>query len=38
MRYTEIAMGVILVIVGVMLFFGTFQTLARFAPFIDLGL
>jgi cytochrome c-type biogenesis protein len=38
MRYTEIAMGVILVIVGAMLFLGTFQTLARFAPFIDLGL
>jgi cytochrome c-type biogenesis protein len=38
MRYTEIVMGILLVIVGVMLFLGTFQTLARFAPFIDLGL
>lgn len=38
MRYTEIAMGVVLVVVGVMLFLGTFQTLARFAPLIDLGL
>lgn len=38
MRYAEIGMGAILVAVGIMLFLGTFQTLASFAPFIDLGL
>lgn len=36
-RIVEIAMGIILVIVGVMLFLGTFQTLARFGLFFDLG-
>jgi len=38
MHYTEIAMGVILIIVGIMLFLGTFEQLARFGIFIDLGL
>jgi cytochrome c-type biogenesis protein len=38
MRITEIVMGVILIIVGVLLFLGTFETLARFGIFIDLGL
>jgi cytochrome c-type biogenesis protein len=39
MRYVEIAMGVILVIVGVMLFFGIFALLAsRFGLFFDFGL
>lgn len=38
MRYAEIIMGVILVIVGGMLFFGTFQLLSRFGFFVDLGL
>ncbi|HEY5671366.1 MAG TPA: cytochrome c biogenesis protein CcdA [Anaerolineales bacterium] len=38
MRYAEIVMGVILVIVGGMLFFGTFQLLSRFGFFVDLGL
>ncbi len=38
MRFAEIAMGVVLIIVGVMLFAGTFATLARFGFFIDLGL
>jgi len=38
MRYVEVFMGVVLVIVGVMLFLGTFEQLARFAPFISLGL
>ena len=38
MRYTEIAMGVILVIVGAMLILGTFQQLSRFGFFVDLGL
>ncbi len=38
MRYTEIAMGVILVIVGGMLFAGTFELLARYGFFVDFGL
>lgn len=38
MRYVEIAMGVLLIIVGVMLFFGTFQQLSRFGFFVDFGL
>ncbi len=38
MRITEIIMGVILIIVGILLFIGTFETLARFGIFIDLGL
>jgi cytochrome c-type biogenesis protein len=38
MRYVEIAMGVILVIVGLMLFAGTFELLARYGLFVDFGL
>ena len=38
MHYTEIIMGVILIVVGVMLFLGTFESLARFGVFFDLGL
>jgi cytochrome c-type biogenesis protein len=38
MHYVEIGMGVLLIIVGVMLFLGTFEQLARFGVFIDLGL
>lgn len=38
MHYVEIATGVILLVVGVMLFLGTFQKLARFSSFINLGL
>jgi cytochrome c-type biogenesis protein len=40
MRYVEIAMGGVLVIVGVMLFLGTFEQIARFFPtnLIDVGL
>lgn len=38
MRYVEITMGVVMVIVGIMLFLGTFETLARFVPFVDFGL
>ncbi|MCF6277432.1 MAG: cytochrome c biogenesis protein CcdA [Anaerolineales bacterium] len=38
MHYVEIAMGVILVIVGIMLFSGTFALLARYGTFIDFGL
>lgn len=38
MLYVEIAMGIILIIVGVMLFLGTFEQLARFGFFVDFGL
>ncbi|MCI0521058.1 MAG: cytochrome c biogenesis protein CcdA [Chloroflexi bacterium] len=38
MRYVEIGMGIILIIVGGMLFLGTFQLLSRFGFFVDLGL
>jgi len=38
MRYVEVAMGVLLVIVGAMLFLGTFEQIARFGFFVDLGL
>lgn len=38
MHYVEIGMGVVLIIIGVMLFIGTFETLARFGFFIDFGL
>jgi len=38
LRYIEVAMGVILVIVGGMLFLGTFAQIARFGFFVDFGL
>jgi cytochrome c-type biogenesis protein len=38
MRYIEIAMGIILIIVGVMLFLGTFEQLARYGFFVDFGI
>lgn len=38
MHYVEIIMGVILIIIGVMLFFGTLETLNRFGFFVDFGL
>jgi len=38
MRYVEIAMGVVLVVVGFMLFFGSFNVLANYVPFINFGL
>lgn len=38
MHYIEIAMGIILIIVGIMLFFGILEQLNRFGLFIDLGL
>ncbi len=38
MRYVEIAMGILLIGVGVMLFMGTFEQLARFGFFVDFGL
>ncbi len=38
MRYVEVTMGVILVIVGLMLFAGTFELIARYGFFVDFGL
>lgn len=38
MRYVEVAMGIMLIAVGVMLFLGTFEQLARFGFFVDFGL
>lgn len=38
MHYVEVGMGVILIIVGGMLFFGVFNLLSRFGTFVDLGL
>lgn len=38
MRYAEIIMGVVLIVVGAMLFMGTFQQLSRYGFFVDLGL
>ena len=38
MRITEIVMGVILIIVGVMLFLGIFEQIARFGYFVNFGL
>ncbi len=38
MRYVEIAMGVVLVVVGIMLFSGTFERLAQFGFWVDFGL
>lgn len=38
MHFVEIGMGVILIIVGIMLFFGVFNTLSQFGYFVDFGL
>lgn len=38
MRYVEIGMGIVLIIVGSMLFLGTFEQIARFGFFIDFGI
>ncbi len=38
MRYVEIAMGVIMVIVGVMLFTGIFELIARYGYYVNFGL
>ncbi len=38
LHYVEITMGIVLVIVGIMLFMGTFNQLARFGIFIDFGI
>jgi cytochrome c-type biogenesis protein len=37
-RYVSIATGVLLIIVGILLFTGTLETLARFGFFVDFGL
>jgi len=38
MHYAEIVMGIILIIIGVMLFLGTLETLNRFGLFVNFGL
>ncbi len=38
MHYIEIGMGVIMVVVGVLLFLGTFNTLGQYGFFVDFGL
>jgi cytochrome c-type biogenesis protein len=38
MRYVEIGMGFILVIIGIMLFSGTFERLAQYGLWVDFGL
>ncbi|GAB4579431.1 MAG: cytochrome c biogenesis protein CcdA [Anaerolineales bacterium] len=38
MQFATKGMGVFLVVIGVMLFFGTFQYFARFGVFVDFGL
>lgn len=38
MRYVEVGMGALLVVVGGMLLLGTFQLLSRYGFFVDLGL
>lgn len=38
MHYVEIAMGIILIIVGLMLLFGTFELIARYGFWVDFGL
>jgi cytochrome c-type biogenesis protein len=38
MRWIEITMGVFLIVIGIMLFMGTFEQLARFGFFVDFGL
>lgn len=38
MRYVEIAMGVLLIIIGILLSFGIFEQLAHFGPGINFGI
>lgn len=38
LHYVEIAMGIVLVIIGIMLFLGTFNQLARYGIFYDFGI
>ncbi len=38
MRVVEVAMGVLLIVVGILLFLGSFNTLASYVPWINFGL
>jgi hypothetical protein len=38
MLYAEKGMGVFLILIGIMLFAGSFETLARFGFFVDFGI
>jgi cytochrome c-type biogenesis protein len=38
LHYIEIGMGVVLIIVGILLFLGVFETLARYGWFVDFGI
>jgi cytochrome c-type biogenesis protein len=38
LHYIEISMGVVLIIVGLMLFLGVFEQLAQFGWFVDFGI
>lgn len=38
MRYIEVFMGIVLIIIGVLLFLGIFEQLSRFGFFVDFGL
>jgi cytochrome c-type biogenesis protein len=38
MHYAEIGMGIVLILIGVLLFIGRFETLAQYGTFIDFGL
>jgi cytochrome c-type biogenesis protein len=38
LHYVEIGMGVVLILVGVLLFFGVFEQMARFGWFVDFGI
>lgn len=38
LHYVEVGMGVVIIIVGVMLFLGTFELLSRYGLFVDFGL
>jgi cytochrome c-type biogenesis protein len=38
LHYVEIAMGIVLVVIGIMLFLGTFNQLARYGIFFDFGI
>lgn len=38
LRYVEVGMGVLMIVVGIMLFLGVFETLARFGSFVNVGI
>lgn len=38
LKYVEVAMGVLLIIIGILLFLGVFEQLANFGWFVDFGL